>query len=256
MFEGDEDTFASLFDKLLSFASVKRGLGLQTSSRWSKERPGCYGGGCIEQWVQVDVWLGQEFHFLAGSKTGHMCRDCFYKRGMVECYYCAMTSLEIAHPTKETGHVERATRKAKARTNARVQSKRQWEQADPLCTTGSAMLARFGTLDVQSMHGGTNRASDLSQTRARSGSSSTATHVTSCISSNVGTQVPIDHGLIQALAIAVKIRASASAHGLLAIHCSEHAIASFIGASLVVARRCHLWWRMKRHRPQRCARGR
>ena len=72
----------------------------------------------------------------------------------------AMTSLEIADPTKETSHVERATRKAKARTNARIQSKRQWEQADPSCTTGSAMPAMFGTLDVKSMHGGTKRASD------------------------------------------------------------------------------------------------
>ena len=114
-----------------------------------------------------------------------------------------ITSLEIAHPAEVTNQLEyakaRATRKAKARTQACGQLKsdtwgekqwkddRQWEPADSQwqepqwesdsevweTTTDGAKPGTFGTLDVNSTLGYTQRPS--CDERARSGSSSTTT---------------------------------------------------------------------------------
>ena len=76
MFKGDEDTFQSLFDKLVSFASAKHifEIGQQTSSylyEEGEEDPNAM----EEQGRQVEIGHGQACHFLGlGEHLSHESR--------------------------------------------------------------------------------------------------------------------------------------------------------------------------------------
>ena len=134
VFKGDEDTFESLFDKLVSFASAKHifEIGQQISSYWYEEGekdPHAM----EEQGRQVEVGHGQACHLLGlWEHLSHESRlfpqqrlDQRQRKSPAKLRKMAevVTSLKMAPPAKVTSQVRRAKRKAHARTKACFQLK-------------------------------------------------------------------------------------------------------------------------------------
>ena len=192
VFKGDEDTFESLFDKLVSFASAKHifEIGQRISSYWYEEGekdPHAM----EEQGRQVEVGHGQACHLLGlWEHLSHESRlfpqqrlDQRQRKSPAKLRKMAevVTSLKMAPPAKVTSQVRRAKRKAHARTKACFQLKvilgvnssgkrigsGNWHvisgrsfngiqvQTIGETTTDSSKPAIFGTLDIPPVLGNT-----------------------------------------------------------------------------------------------------
>ena len=127
MFKGDEDTFESLFGKLVSFVSVKHSLRLDsTPARVETQR--------VPHAMAVDEersrsGRGKSVTCWVGNKTGHIrarAKEGQAKRRKMARWSVATveatTSLASAHPTEVTSQVERAMARTSKNKNKSMQS--------------------------------------------------------------------------------------------------------------------------------------
>ena len=85
MFKGDEDTFESFFDKLVSFASAKHifEIGQRISSYWheaGEKDPHAM----EEQGDKSKSGMGKHVICWVCGNTCHMSRDCFHNKGWIK----------------------------------------------------------------------------------------------------------------------------------------------------------------------------
>ena len=85
MFKGDEDTYESLFDKLVSFCvgDAQPEPGRQTSARTCtrKERPNAMQVAALSKGGKSRSGKGKSVTSFVCNKTDHISRDCFPQQG-------------------------------------------------------------------------------------------------------------------------------------------------------------------------------
>ena len=187
VFKGDEDTFASLFDKFVSFASAKHifEIGQQTSSYWYEEGekdPNAM----EEQGRQVEVGHGQACHLL-GLREHLSDESRLFPQQRLEQSVKEKSSKaskdgrgghfaedDTTSKGNKSGEKGNAQGKRKNKSMLSVEGVSMGIRFRQLggTTTDSSKPAIFGTLDITAVLGNTERPFYHYSTMARPGSSS------------------------------------------------------------------------------------